>query len=171
MVRDGCDQRLVGFERTRLQTQQSDRAMALLLVVVLVPAVLVVAISTLARANSSVNLQIIDDFVGLWARNEPEHRLLGARPATAPQCSSTQDATFTGEFVALAQKIGDAIGHPIECPHVDPSTSDVLQATSTGLAAYRANSHLATFTDGYHHWALDGQRMITWEGDGVDPTE
>ena len=79
--------------------------------------------------------------------------------------------TFTNEFASLSQAIGDDIGQPIECAHVDRATGDVLQATSTGLAVYRAGSHVATFTNGYRHWALDIQGLIAWEGDAVDPPE
>jgi hypothetical protein len=161
----------VGFERARLQMQQPRRGEALLLSVVIVAAAVAAAVRTAAWANSSIRLQIVDDVVGQAARREPEHRLVGAMPAAAPRCSSAPRATFTNEFATLSRAIGNDVGQPTECAHVDPATGDVLQATSTGLAVYRAGSHLAIFTDGYRHWALDRQGLVTWEGDAVDPPE
>jgi hypothetical protein len=137
----------------------------------MVGAAMAAAVSTAAWANSFIRLHIIDDVVGQWARHEPEHRVVGAVPGAAPLCATTQRATFAPEFASLSQAIGNAIGQPLECAHVDPATGDVLQATSTGLAVYRAGSHVAIFTDGYRHWALDTQGLVAWEGGAVDPPQ
>jgi len=165
------EQRYVPFQAARLRTQQPTRVEALLLVLIIVAAVVAAAAGTATWANSSIRLQIIDEFVGQWVPHEPEHRLVGAAPAAASRCATTQRVTFADEFASLSQAIGDTIGQPLECGHADPATGDVLQPTSTGLAIYRAGSHVAIFTDGYRHWALGRQGLVTWEGDTVDPPE
>ncbi len=151
--------------------QQSARGEALLLVVVIMTGVVVAAVGTASWANASIRLQIIDEFVGQWSRRAPEHRLVGAIPAAHLLCTTTQPVTFADEFASLSQAIGDNIGQPLECAHADPATGDVLQTTSTGLAVYRVGSHVAMFTDGYRHWALGRQGLVTWEGNAVDPPE
>jgi len=152
-----------------LRTQQPTPGEALLLVPVIVAAVVASAAGTATWANSSIRLQIIDELVGQWAPHEPAHRLVGVIPGAASQCATTQHATFADEFASLSRAIGDNIGQPLECAHADPATGDVLQPTSTGLAIYRAVSHVAIFTDGYRHWALGRHGLVTWEGDAVDP--
>ena len=97
-----------------------------------------------------------------WSGRYPQQPR-DARPHSVPR--------FADEFASLSQAIGDTIGQPLECGHADPATGDVLQPTSTGLAIYRAGSHVAIFTDGYRHWALGRQGLVTWEGDTVDPPE
>lgn len=133
----GRQEYFVGFERARLQTGQPRAGAALLLVVCILPVVVAAAVSTTGWANSSIRLDVIHHIVGLSPRHEPEHHVVGAIPATASQCSSPQSTAFSHEFAALSQAVGDRMGQPLECTHLDPSSGDVLQATSTGLAIYR----------------------------------
>jgi hypothetical protein len=159
----------VPFHSARMRSQLATRREALLVVLVTMAAALTAAAYTATWANSSIRLQIIDEFVGQWARREPEHRLVGATPVAASPCATMEGAAFADEFASLSRAIGDIIGQPLECARADPATGDVLQPTSTGLAIYRGGSHLAIFTDGYRHWALGSQGLVTWEGDAVDP--
>jgi hypothetical protein len=153
-----------------LQAQQSTRGEALLVVVTIVAAlVAAAAVGSATWARFSISLQIIDDVGGQWARREPEHRQVGAIPDADPVCATKLPETFADEFNSLSQAIGDTMGQPLDCPHADAATGDVLQPTSTGLAVYRARSHVAIFTDGYRHWALGRHGLVTWEGDAVDP--
>ena len=62
---------------------------ALLLVLVIVAGVVAAAAGTATWANSSIRLQIIDEFLGQWVPREPEHRLVGAAPAAASRCATT----------------------------------------------------------------------------------
>src|SRR6266516_4738999 len=92
----------LGYDRARRETQQPCGWPALVFTVLLASAA-AVAVSAATWATSSIRLQTIDDFVGQWARHEPEHRLVGAIPVAAPLCSSAQFATFTNEFASLSQ--------------------------------------------------------------------
>ena len=162
----------VAHERAAVHTPGAPPWAALLLGLFLVVSVAAAAISTAAWAGSSIRLQAAsEEVVGQWARHEPEHRLVGAMPGATSYCPPGQARTFRNEFAALSRAIGNAIGQPIECAHVDPASGDVLQATSTGLAVYRVASRVASFTDGYRHWAVGGRGLISWEGESVDAPE
>ena len=132
----------------------------------------VAGVATAGWANSALDLPVSHQVSGLFARRQPERALVGATPgpAEAPSCAPGQISP-SQQFSGLRDAIGETFGQPLECPHVDPSTADTLQRTSTGLAIYRAGSHTPTFTDGYHRWAKDARGVITWEGDVLDPPE
>ena len=116
-----------------------------------------------------MQLPQVASLVGDWRRHQPERHFLGATPA--PACSTGSGSAFGNEFVELRQRLVDRMGEALECPRADPATGDRVQSTTTGLAIYRAHSHVAVFTDGYRHWALDARGLITWEGDGTDPPD
>jgi len=84
-------------------------------------------------------------------------------------CWLDAQPSFNGGFATLSQMLGDAMGAPMECEHGDPGSADTLQQTSTGLAFYRASSNTPTFTDGFDHWALTPDGLVTWTGPSVDP--
>jgi hypothetical protein len=153
------------YHSARLRTQRLTSREARLVVLVIAAAVLGSVACTATWANASISLQFVTDSVGQWTPHEPEHRLVGATPAEGSECTNT----FADEFASLSQATGDVMGQPLGCAHADPATGDVLQATSTGLAVYRPGSHDAMFTDGYRHWALGTQGLVTWEGDAGDP--
>jgi len=111
LVSATSEQRYVPFQSARLRTQQPTRGEALLLVLVIMAAVVASAAGTATWANSSIRLQIIDEFVGQWAPHEPQHRLVGAIPAAASRCATTQRATFADEFASLSQRLAAPSGN------------------------------------------------------------
>jgi hypothetical protein len=88
---------------------------------------------------------------------------------TGDFCAPDAAPAFNGGFATLSQMLGAAMGAPMECEHGDPGSGDTLQQTSTGLAFYRASSNTPTFTDGFDHWALTPDGLVTWTGPSVDP--
>jgi hypothetical protein len=83
---------------------------------------------------------------------------------TAPFCDIGQSPHFGFGFASLKDQIGDAMGDPIECEHANPENGDVLQQTSTGLSFYRKSTNTPTFTDGFLHWGLTADGLVTWTG-------
>jgi hypothetical protein len=144
----------------------------------------VAGVATAGWANSALDLPVSQQVISLFARRQPERALVGATPgpavargaaeargpAEAPSCAPGQISP-SQLFSGLRDAIGETFGQPLECPHVDPSTGDTLQRTSTGLAIYRSRSHIPTFTDGYHRWAKDARGVIAWEGHVLDPPD
>ena len=61
------------------------------------------------------------------------------------------------------------MGVPIECEHASSGGGNTVQQTSTGLAAYNSLTNTDTFTDGWHHWALTPNVLVTWEGPEAQP--
>ena len=60
-------------------------------------------------------------------------------PAAA-HCEAGSTPQFRFGLAFLHSVIGETMGDPIECAHVNPDNGDVLQQTSTGLAYYRAKT-------------------------------
>lgn len=87
----------------------------------------------------------------------------------APHCQTADAPTFAASLAGLQGALGDTMGAPIECPHVDVLSGDTIQQTSTGLAYVRATSGLATFTDGASHWAMTPAGLVAWDGGALDP--
>lgn len=95
---------------------------------------------------------------------------LAATAQTAPFCGPGQRPEFVLGFAALKGQVGPVMGDAIECEHPDPlGTGDTEQHTTTGLAFFRKSTNTPTFTDGYSHWALTPQGLVTWTGSSVDP--
>ncbi len=86
----------------------------------------------------------------------------------APFCAANQTPAFRFGFADLKTLLGDAMGDPAECEHVSPDNGDTLQRTSTGLAVYRKSANTPTFTDGYAHWALTAEGLVSWVGPGAN---
>jgi hypothetical protein len=96
----------------------------------------------------------------------------GSVPALAqmaPYCQTADAPTFAAPLAGLQGALGDKMGAPVECPHVDALSGDTIQQTSTGLAYVRSASGLATFTDGASHWAMTPAGMVAWDGGALDP--
>jgi hypothetical protein len=84
-------------------------------------------------------------------------------------CQPGQTPQFAGGFADLQAQLGDTMGTPLDCEHVDPNTGDSQMTTSTGLAFYRKQTNTPTFTDGYNHYALTGDGLVSWTGASIDP--
>jgi hypothetical protein len=88
-----------------------------------------------------------------------------AVPVLAPFCPPGQPARFVLGFAQLKDQLGEAMGEPLECEHVNLDNGDALQQTTTGLAVYSPGSGALQFTDGWQHWALIGDELVAWEGE------
>jgi hypothetical protein len=117
--------------------------------------------------------------LGLFDRAHPLHETVGYEPngtlqagaAAAPAaafCENGQTPSFALGALDLRREVGDAMGTPIECAHPS-SGGDTIQQTTTGLVDYRADANTVTFTDGWRHWALTPQGVLSWEGTQPDP--
>lgn len=96
-----------------------------------------------------------------------------AQAALAPFCAPGQAPEFLLGLADLKARVGDPMGEPVECEHIDPDNGDVLQRTTTGLAYYRQRLNMPAFTTGVETWALSprGRGLILWTGGGVEPPE
>ena len=63
------------------------------------------------------------------------------------------------------------MGVPTECEHVDPTSGDTLQCTTTGLAYFRPSISSTMFTDGSTHWALTDGTVVLWRNESVTPPQ
>jgi hypothetical protein len=87
----------------------------------------------------------------------------------APYCQPGQAPRFALGFDDLAGRLGEPMGQPVECEHVDPVSGDIQQQTTTGLAYYQAASNTSSFTNGWRHWSLIDGRLVTWSGPDAGP--
>src|SRR6476661_4060787 len=73
-------------------------------------------------------------------------------PASAqpdvPYCPPGQPAAFIYGIAALHDRLGDTMGAPLDCEHLDSESGDTAQHTTTGLAYFRPSVNTAVFTDG-----------------------
>ncbi|HEY3059521.1 MAG TPA: hypothetical protein VGL99_11150 [Chloroflexota bacterium] len=99
---------------------------------------------------------------GASAENAPQQQL-------APYCTAGQVPAFVNGLGALKVQLGETMGAPVECEHPASAIGDTVQVTTTGLAAYTKLTNTVTFTDGWRHWALRGESVVTWEGTQSDP--
>jgi hypothetical protein len=86
-------------------------------------------------------------------------------PTPAAFCSAGESARFAADFAKLKQELGATMGDPRECEHVDTTSGNTLQLTTTGLALQEKGSGLLQFSDGYRHWALTSKGVVQWVGD------
>lgn len=84
-------------------------------------------------------------------------------------CAAGVTPEYRQSLATLKARLGDIMGDPGECEHLNNANGDTLQQTSRGLAYYRWATGLPTFTDGWRHWALAGGQLIEWEGESPDP--
>src|SRR5687768_12800879 len=74
--------------------------------------------------------------------------------AGAQYCQPGEEPRFVHGIAELQGRLGATMGVPTECEHVDPTSGDTLQRTTTGLAYHRPSLSTSMFTDGSTHWAL-----------------
>jgi hypothetical protein len=152
----------------RVQADATRSRPVLLILMVLIAAASCVGVRVSRWSSTAVHLGAVGDVADTLQRREPERRVVGAQPTQptgAPGCSPGSAPGFSPEFADLSHALGETMGQPRECAHVDAATGDRIQLTSTGLAVYKPESGVAMFTDGYRHWALQRDRLDTWEGD------
>ncbi len=96
-------------------------------------------------------------------------RVIEATAQAPAYCQPGQTPQLASPFAALKQRLGDTMGTPLECEHVNAENGDTVQETTTGLAVYRKRTGTPTFTNGWAHWALTERGLVTWEGERTDP--
>jgi hypothetical protein len=92
-----------------------------------------------------------------------------ARAEPSPFCSDETPPKVDQAFASLATVVGEGVGAPIECAHVEQATGDLQQATAGGLFYLRKSTNTATFTDGAEHWAVRGAQSLHWTTSEADP--
>lgn len=95
-----------------------------------------------------------------WTSDTPPH---------APWCAVGEVPAFKLGFGELAQAVGSAMGVPTECEHGEKSSSDTLQATTTGVAVYSWCTNTPGFTRGQEHWMLTPAGLEHWAGSADPP--
>jgi hypothetical protein len=88
-----------------------------------------------------------------------------------PYCQPGQVASFVYGVAALHDRLGDIMGAPLECEHLDSESGDTAQHTSTGLAYFRPSINTTIFTDGATHWALADNTVVRWTGASILPPQ
>jgi hypothetical protein len=123
-----------------------------------------------ARLSDGLGLGIvIGTLLVISLANPPANEFWKAGTAPhAPWCAVGELPTFQFGFGDLAQAIGSAMGVPTECEHGEESSSDTLQATTTGVAVYSWCTNTPGFTRGQEHWMLTPEGLEHWTG-GADP--
>jgi hypothetical protein len=87
-----------------------------------------------------------------------------------PYCQAGAAPALSAAATRLRDQVGaNIVGHPVECEHAATGSGDTIEQTSTGLLAYRAITDAESFTDGWRHWRLTPNGLVTWEGTGSDP--
>jgi hypothetical protein len=76
---------------------------------------------------------------------------------------------FLGSIAALKARLGNIMGDPAACERQVDAEGNTEQLTTTGLAYYRRRLNEAAFTTGWDHWALDGNDLLQWAGNEVEP--
>jgi hypothetical protein len=109
--------------------------------------------------------------LGLTETGRTTHGAVGFNtdPSAAPYCSPGQAPTFARGLSDLKQRLGNTMGVPLECAHADSAGGDVVQQTTTGLAASSDASGTVSFTDGWRHWAITPGGFVRWEGVASSP--
>jgi hypothetical protein len=92
-----------------------------------------------------------------------------ASPTPAAGVCTAARPTFVGGMAALKTSLGPRMGDPLECERPVDDQGDTQQKTSTGLAYYRSQVNVASFTTGWEHWALRAGAVVYWTGDSVEP--
>ena len=87
----------------------------------------------------------------------------------APYCQPGQEPRFVLGIADLAHRLGETMGQPLECEHLDQSSGDVRQQTTTGLAVYRPDTNTTSFTNGWRHWSMVDGQVVSWIGPDDEP--
>jgi hypothetical protein len=120
-------------------------------------------------ASQPTTLQIADTTTATAEEEVEATAEQDALAVSAPHCNPGQAPAFVHGLGALKEHLGDTMGTPLECEHSSTAIGDTVQQTSTGLAAYNKQTNTVTFTDGWRHWALQGDTLVSWEGTQSDP--
>jgi len=107
--------------------------------------------------------------IPLPATVTPRPRTPVASPTTAPGACNASRPSFVGGLAALRTRLGPSMGEPLECERAVDDQGDTQQNTTTGLAYYRRQVNVASFTTGWDHWGVRDGRLVHWTGDAVDP--
>lgn len=105
---------------------------------------------------------------GATADRPPAAATAAPTPA-GPFCGPGEAPKFVLGFARLRERVGAAMGDATECEHPNAANGDSLQQTSTGLAVFQKSDGSLRFTDGWHHWLLRGDELVSWEGTEADP--
>jgi hypothetical protein len=89
-----------------------------------------------------------------------------ASPGADPGACSANAPSFVLGLAELKNRVGEAMGDPIECERAVDADGDTEQLTTTGLAAYAEQTHTVSFTDGWRRWGLSAGSL----GLSVDDT-
>jgi hypothetical protein len=65
-----------------------------------------------------------------------------------PYCQPGETPSFYLGSADLSAQLGDVMGDPIECAHMDTGTGDIIQLTTTGIATLRADNSVLQFREG-----------------------
>jgi hypothetical protein len=91
-----------------------------------------------------------------------------ASPKPASVACTASRPSFVGGLAALKARLGASMGEPLECERAVDNVGDTQQNTTTGLAYYRSQSNVSSFTTGWDHWGLREGGLVQWTGDSVD---
>jgi hypothetical protein len=84
-----------------------------------------------------VDLSLLDQIWSVVGYRDIKVPHVGYDRPSGASCESGGQPTFGSDLAPLKQQIGEAMGQRLECEHVNPDNGDLLQQTTTGLAAYR----------------------------------
>lgn len=87
----------------------------------------------------------------------------GVSAAGGGTCTGPDTVQFGPDFLRLYAQLGDVMGLPTSCEQAS-GNGDLVQATTTGVAVYRAQTGAAFFAAGEQHWALTGDALVSWNG-------
>jgi hypothetical protein len=84
---------------------------------------------------------------------------------SAPGCAPGQAPQFGPGLSQLRDRLGDAMGAPLDCGRTRGQSGETTVQTTTGKATVRADRGTVTFTDGRAHYTLADGRLTRWQGD------
>lgn len=81
-----------------------------------------------------------------------------------PDCGAGQQPFLSSSFAGLHERLGDVMGGPLGCEHVDPGTGNAYVQTTSGIALYEKVTDRFTFTNGRDFWSLSADGVTHWTG-------
>jgi hypothetical protein len=81
-----------------------------------------------------------------------------------PDCGDGQQPSLPSTFAALQEHLGEVMGGPLGCEHVDRDSGDAYVETTSGIAVYQKAADRLLFTNGHEFWALRGDSLDHWTG-------
>jgi hypothetical protein len=94
-----------------------------------------------------------------------------ASPTPAAGVCTAARPTFVGGMAALKASLGPRMGDALECERSVDDQGNTQQKTTAGLAYYRSQVNVASFTTGWEHWGLREGALVYWTGDSVEPPD